>query len=191
MILFHNSVPGACSFDVNRVLHNCVLGGDNPEAWKRTMTRAGAGGGGGGGRLSPVEWLNESEEASDKEWREAALLALRVTGPSRTGGCENTEKHTHTYSYSSRIYSQLNAPLGLVRAYCTVFKQDLGFKEVLLFSCDNRYLLWGGAIKPCGLFLCSHGGSSLKFPEKQRRRVFFMETLSLWPSSCSHSVYLS
>ena len=40
---------------------------------------------------SPGEWLNESEEASDKEWREAALLALRVTGPSRTGGCGYTE----------------------------------------------------------------------------------------------------
>lgn len=36
--------------------------------------------------LVPGEWLKESEEASDREWREAALLALRVTGPSRTGG---------------------------------------------------------------------------------------------------------
>ena len=34
----------------------------------------------------PGEWLKESDEASDREWREAALLALRVTGPSRTGG---------------------------------------------------------------------------------------------------------
>lgn len=36
--------------------------------------------------LLPGEWLKESDEASDREWRDAALLALRVTGPSRTGG---------------------------------------------------------------------------------------------------------
>lgn len=27
---------------------------------------------------------------------EAALLALRVTGPSRTGGCEHTDNYIHT-----------------------------------------------------------------------------------------------
>lgn len=43
---------------------------------------------------SPGEWLNESEEASDREWSEAALLALRVTGPSRTGGCGHTQRNT-------------------------------------------------------------------------------------------------
>lgn len=41
---------------------------------------------------SPGEWLKESDEASDSEWREAARLALRVTGPSRTGGCGHTQR---------------------------------------------------------------------------------------------------
>lgn len=45
--------------------------------------------------ISPGEWLNESEEASDRECREAALLALRVTGPSRTGGCKYTQRQTN------------------------------------------------------------------------------------------------
>ena len=36
--------------------------------------------------LLPGEWLKESEEASERELREAARLALLVTGPSRTGG---------------------------------------------------------------------------------------------------------
>lgn len=48
--------------------------------------------------ISPGEWLNESEEASDRDWMEAALLALRVTGPSRTGGCKPTEKHKHIHN---------------------------------------------------------------------------------------------
>lgn len=47
---------------------------------------------------SPGEWLNESEEASDRDWMEAALLALRVTGPSRTGGCKHTETQILTSS---------------------------------------------------------------------------------------------
>lgn len=42
--------------------------------------------------ILPGEWFNESEEASDREWREVALLALRVTGRSRTGGCRSTQK---------------------------------------------------------------------------------------------------
>lgn len=42
--------------------------------------------------ILPGEWFNESEEASDREWREAALLALRVTGRSRTGGCRSKKK---------------------------------------------------------------------------------------------------
>lgn len=41
--------------------------------------------------ILPGEWFNESEEASDREWREVALLALRVTGRSRTGGCRFTQ----------------------------------------------------------------------------------------------------
>lgn len=42
--------------------------------------------------LLPGEWLKESDEASDREWRDAALLALRVTGPSRTGGWKGEQR---------------------------------------------------------------------------------------------------
>ena len=61
--------------------------------------------------ISPGEWLNESEEASDREWREAALLALRVTGPSRTGGCEHTQRNIDI-NILTVILSKLSALLG-------------------------------------------------------------------------------
>lgn len=63
---------------------------------------------------SPGEWLNESEEASDREWREAALLALRVTGPSRTGGCGHTRRNTLVSTVSVMLTDQsaAGAPRG-------------------------------------------------------------------------------
>lgn len=46
--------------------------------------------------MLPGEWRKESEEASDSECREAARLALRVTGPALTGGYKMCT-HTHTH----------------------------------------------------------------------------------------------
>ncbi len=57
--------------------------------------------------VSPGEWLKESVEASDSEWRDAARLALRVTGPSLTGGC-NT-KHTNIWTHWKNVQSMPKA----------------------------------------------------------------------------------
>ncbi len=64
--------------------------------------------------ISPGEWLNESEDASDREWREAALLALRVTGPSRTGGCKHTERNTNINILAVMLTAQCTAGLLLM-----------------------------------------------------------------------------
>lgn len=78
----------------------------NPKCIKQTTATVAA--------SSPGEWLNESEEASDREWREAALLALRVTGPSRTGGCGHTQRNTlvSIVSVMPRYQSAAGAPRG-------------------------------------------------------------------------------
>lgn len=84
---------------------------------------------------SPGEWLKESDEASDSEWREAARLALRVTGPSRTGGCRENRTHAER--------RRKNRPIRIKRwrrGQVVVVEGGLGVKGVKARRESNRKL---------------------------------------------------